>query len=545
MKKAPPELDTRIEPSASTGVGSSKPKRQLVLHPLLFAAFPVVYLWAHNVQEGVTFGDIIWPLFLVVGVTALLFAAGWLALRRDAARVGLALSVLVLLFFSYGYVYRALEDVRIGGFRDDPVTGFLLSKNFDLLPVWAGLSGLGVWLSMRARKRLSGWTQAMNYAAAGLVLINLATVGWSQARGVGQGSPLARGSTPQSTLRSGTARPDIYYIVLEEYAGQRALERFFGYDNSPFLDFLRHKGFYVPTSSTVNYPRTSLSLTSSLNMNYLNAGTGRLSGEASTKSLLQDHAVGRYLKSIGYRQVQLGSWWQPTAKNPNADINISFGSISEFSTVLYQTTPFYAIAQRFGLFSAKLDFRTTEYEREKFQFAKLAQARNIVRPKFVFAHIICPHEPYVFDANGRFLPEDAVQLGTIKKVYVDQLSFVNKQLMALVDKLLSGPRASQPVILIQSDEGPYPGNPSQWPSQPSQNALLQKFEILNALYLPGSSYAQLRPDITPVNEFRVVFREYFDPAFPLLPDQNFVFKDLQHLYQFTEVTDQVRQALGA
>jgi hypothetical protein len=517
---------------------------RVVLHPLLFAAFPVLYLWAHNVQEGVTMADVIWPLVLCVAVTGILFAIGWQALGRNAARAGLALSILVLLFFSYGYVFRALEGVRIGGFRDEPETGFLIGRNTYLLPLWAGLAMLGVFLSLRARRRLSGWTQILNYAAAGLVVINVATVAWAEARGATRSGQLPQGPIPQRVLPPGTARPDIYYIVLEEYAGERALRRFFGYDNSPFLDFLERKGFYVATASTANYPRTSISLASSLNLGYLTQDPERVAGEARSRPLLENHAVGSYLKAIGYRYVHLGSWWSPTRTNPNADVNIKFGSVSEFSTVLYQTTAIYPIAQRLGLFAEKLDSRLREYRREKFQFAKLVETRSIPSPKFVFAHIMAPHSPYVFDANGGFLPGEAVRRGTIKKVYVDQLSFVNKQVMALVERLLSGPPASHPVILIQSDEGPYPGNPSRWSSRPSRTTLLRKFEILNAFYFPGATYGGLHPQITPVNEFRAVFREYFDPNLSLLPDRNFVFKDVKHLYQFTEVTGQVRESMG-
>ena len=522
----------------------ARAQRQVVIHPLLFAAFPVLYLWAHNVQEGVAFSDVLRPLVLIVAVTAILFAIGWLALDRDVGRAGLALSVLVLLFFSYGYVYRALEGVRIGWFSDKPETGFLIGRNAYLLPLWAGLAVIGVVLSIRAPKRLSGWTQVMNYTAVGLVLINLATVGWTEARGATPSAHASQGPRPERTLPPGATRPDIYYILLEEYAGDRSLRKFFGYDNSPFLDFLRRKGFYVASASTANYPRTSVSLASSLNMGYLADDPERVAGEASTRPLLRNHAVGSYLKSLGYRYLHLGSWWGPTKTNPTADENIQFRSISEFSTVLYQTTAIYPIAQHFGLFSGKLDFRLREYRREEFQFAKLDQTRKSAGPKFVFAHIIAPHSPYVFDANGGFLPKEAVRPDTLKRVYVDQLSFVNKQVTALVERLLSGPRTSQPVILIQSDEGPYPGSPTRWPSRPSEATLLRKFEILNALYLPGASYEGLSPQITPVNEFRVVFRQYFDPTLPLLPDRNFVFRDVKHLFEFTDVTQQVRHSLA-
>ena len=52
--------------------------------------------------------------------------------------------------------------------------------------------------------------------------------------------------------------------------GYDTLRDLYGYDNSPFLDFLRSKGFYVADKSVTNYPRTELSVASSLNMKYMN-----------------------------------------------------------------------------------------------------------------------------------------------------------------------------------------------------------------------------------------------------------------------------------
>src|SRR6266540_4490937 len=78
MNKGVREPDARTEPSAPTGEDEPKQKRQLVLHPLLFAAFPVLYLYAHNIQEGVSGGDLLRSLVLVIGATAILFALAFL-----------------------------------------------------------------------------------------------------------------------------------------------------------------------------------------------------------------------------------------------------------------------------------------------------------------------------------------------------------------------------------------------------------------------------------------------------------------------------------
>jgi hypothetical protein len=70
--------------------------------------------------------------------------------------------------------------------------------------------------------------------------------------------------------------------------------------------------------------------------------------------------------------------------------------------------------------------------------------------------------------------------------------------------------------------------------------LVRKFPILNAYYLPGATHADLNLFITPVNSFRLVFRLYFGADLAMLPDRNYVFRSMKHVYDFTDVTDRVR-----
>src|SRR5207249_2280146 len=104
------------------------------------------------------------------------------------------------------------------------------------------------------------------------------------------------------------------------------------------------------------------------------------------------------------------------------------------------------------------------------------------------------------------------------------------------------PVAKRPVIIIQSDEGPFEGAPTVWSPTPSRD-LDRKFPILNAYYLPGKGDGGLTRTITPVNSFRAVFDLYFGANLALLPDRNYVFRSLRHLYSFTDVTPLVRAAL--
>jgi hypothetical protein len=115
-------------------------------------------------------------------------------------------------------------------------------------------------------RRLGALTRGLNLFA--IVLVALPVIDAARAR-----PSLARPARAASPvpISPGTAKlPDIYYIILDGYARSDAMRRLFDYDNSPFLESLERKGFYVARRSTANYCQTPLSPSSYLNMSYLN-----------------------------------------------------------------------------------------------------------------------------------------------------------------------------------------------------------------------------------------------------------------------------------
>src|SRR4029078_2431921 len=61
---------------------------------------------------------------------------------------------------------------------------------------------------------------------------------------------------------------DVYWIILEEYGSNSVLKADFNYDNTPFLDALRDRGFYIAEDSTSNYLKTAPSIQSARNLEY-------------------------------------------------------------------------------------------------------------------------------------------------------------------------------------------------------------------------------------------------------------------------------------
>ena len=72
---------------------------------------------------------------------------------------------------------------------------------------------------------------------------------------------------PKRKIATAPARnlPDVYYIILDAYGRADSLKTFYGYDNTPFLQALEQRGFYIARHSRANYDQTPLCLASALN----------------------------------------------------------------------------------------------------------------------------------------------------------------------------------------------------------------------------------------------------------------------------------------
>jgi hypothetical protein len=535
---SPPRRRSRIRASVASLTTPPRP-----IHPILFAAFPVLFLFASNLGQQIEPADALTQVVIMVVSTALVALVATAALG-DARRGALLATLWLALFFGYGHVWnlvRAAGGVGLEGW---------------LLLAWALLAVGAVILAATAGRWLSAATRGLNAAAVVLVVLNVVAL----AAGAAGGGP-ATGRVPGEAviLQPQKDSPDIYYIVMDRYGGAETLRERFGFDNGPFLRALEERGFYVPSDSTANYPKTAHSLATSLNMGYLDFLTS-VAGRGSDDwnpvyDLLSGFRVSRALQSAGYRYVHIGSRWDPTRVDPFADVNEVSSGMSEFAQVLYGSSLLSPLARRTGVLDESLDPRERERDRILFQFDRVAAARDVPGPTFVFAHLLLPHEPYLFEAGGGEVTEAEEQSRTLRQKFIGQVRYANRRLLALFDLLLDAPAGRRPVIILQADEGPHPPGyladevHYDWTGA-SDSDLEGKFRILNAYHLPGitdrtpafpePSRAGLYPTISPVNSFRIVFNAYFDAGLPLLPDRSYVFLDEEHLYDFVEVTGRLR-----
>ena len=137
----------------------------------------------------------------------------------------------------------------------------------------------------------------------------------------------------------------------------------------------------------------------------------------------------------------------------------------------------------------------------------------------MFAHVLLPHDPYVFRADGTVIPEEEAKREEEKDLYRGHLAFANANIKSIVDDLLSGPDDEDPIVIVQADEGPLFCRSVDCPEESVEYAAT-RFGVLNAMYLPGID-ERLPETFTTVNTFRTIFREYFGADLPNLPDHSY------------------------
>ena len=165
---------------------------------------------------------------------------------------------------------------------------------------------------------------------------------------------------------------------------------------------------------------------------------------------------------------------------------------------------------------------------------------KIPGPKFVFAHFIIPHRPYVFGANGeeteaKFYQSGKMDFEVFLEGYTNQVKFINRNIEDVVNHILEN-SANEPIIIIQGDHGP-----DFWSVRTSDETFEDKswdvathrMHILNAYYFPDNS-SGLYESITPVNTFRLVFNRYFGEDYEMLEDVS-RFSHFRKPYDFSVV----------
>jgi hypothetical protein len=475
---------------------------------ITLAAYPVLALLSYNISQ-VRYTAGIRPVAISVAIALLLFLLFRL-IYRDWHRAAFAVAAFTVLFYTYGHVFDLVRKKL--GISSPAWLGGLWLVLLVLALVWAGLP----------RARFQGIALTLNIITLGLTLYSASQV-------VQESFPTTMPSglpaDPKAPVQSlqvpvGETPPDIYYFILDSYGRSDLLDLNLQFNNKAFISDLEKMGFYVADCSQSNYPRTDVSLGSSLNLDYLQNLNDRFSPKNEDRSQLWQsilHSTVSYeLEKAGYKTVAFASGFAFTEMT-DADYYLTsspvWSSLTEFEILLLQTTPLRHLEDAGLVNLEKLDGLRYR-DRTLFVLHSMKNLTRLPGPKFVFIHLVIPHPLFVFGPDGSFtdpsmfMNADGIySQENYYQGYRNQAAYIDDQMVKAVATLLAdSPRP--PIIVIQGDHGPWLQTGSD------------QFKILNAYYLPGHNDL-LYPTISPVNTFRLIFDTYLGADYPLLEDTSY------------------------
>ena len=490
-------------------------------YPYLIALVFPLNLMLSNVRElpGLTVAGMVFGFVLLL--TAVLDGVGRFVVR-DPERRALMVSVVLMFILGYGHIDAGIFHENV--FSSVLIPSLLFGVVLPLL-----------WIVWRVKnpERIVSVAHTM---ALALVCVQVATALPSLiVQSVHAAGEFNHSKAPveikQNQDDAAMKKPDVYLMVFDAYARGDMLKQYNQLDNTAFLDALKSRGFLVSDQARSNYMYTRLSLSSFLNMQYLDDEIkefGNNPPRGAINPMLREFEVARRFKQLGYTYRHIGGYWHVTRSSPLADENVSYlpSFIEEFAFVFIEGTALHPFLKAMPIYGDWFQPGVVHLQ----QFKGIAKPAGEKGPVFTFAHVLAPHSPYVFDRNGIKGADTSLTKFERPLEYAEQVRYLNEQILKIVDEIVrvSGPDA---IILVHGDHGAR--SQGQLGGTPEQNR--EQMATFAAYRVPDAAKAAIYPGMSLVNNWRVVFSTVFGAKdLPLLPDRTF-YSDPDLIYDLEEI----------
>jgi hypothetical protein len=491
-----------------TGI-SSRQNLITIMNVLMVAVYPVLFLYAHNVGQLVL-KQLFLPLIFSLLLSLIIFIV-WLVILKNNLKAGLATVFFLVLFWYYGILYMYLSKA-------------VNLQHWHLIPILLFIYFHLVYFITKTRqqKTLTNLNTIVFLPMLLLVIVNAAAIIPAEFRKYKTFRNQSEETGPAYRAVAGKDHPDICIILLDEYACFTTIKEEWGYDNSAFSLFLKEKGFFIAAGSKVRSDNTLRSVPAILNLEYVDKNLT----DAGLYRKYNDNLLFSYLDGIGYKIIFLDGCGRArhTMKLKNILHVYYEDDVIDRGYKLNEFADLVARQSMLSPFMYILEDENTNvyYKATNYFFANindyLMRKEKAGQPVFLFAHINCPHLPYVFDRNGNFSENPTnyweykfLDKSVLRKLYLEQFIYATKRITGVVNELLKRP-GNKPVIILLSDHGPRDESAGIENKE-------QSHRVLNAVYFPDLDYRNLYDSIAPVNTIRVVLNKYLGENFKMLEDK--------------------------
>ena len=311
-----------------------------------------------------------------------------------------------------------------------------------------------------------------------------------------------------SMAEAGTDRPNIYWIVADEFAGFEELEKYYHYDNLPFRSALEEMGFTVSGNSYNWTTDTVRIFRDILNLRYVADSEGDRNEFVSDP----DAPLWTLLRNQGYEICEVESTNKFRLLNLLADPVLESIPETETGDSVASLLIRYSLLYRYedDIISRILPKQSKETARDSilnvFAWAENAENLKFDKPTCTLIYVKCPHSPYFFDRNGGAVPEEHRTDDKDKRYYLDQLMFTSSHLLKMCRAILTSDPDS--IIILQSDHGMR--RVANVTSRDQSN-------ILNAVYFRGEPVGEIEGK-NGLNTWLFVLEKQFHFDFPYVKE---------------------------
>jgi len=484
-------------------------EKALAFYPYFVFLLPLFFV-LHGLNENFGFVNLsdgieLWAVYSVI---MLVLFGLFLLLLKKPVKAALITFYLFSVFFFYG----VLQDFLSAHARQ-------LNRYILLIPFFLLVFILLLFFLTRSKSGFTKTTKYLNLLL--IILIVMDAVGF-----FGKWIFPAEKSFGLTPVRPGNnavncdtcSKPDVYLLLFDEYASSSALKKNLDFDNSDIDSFLAAKNFRLQPSSSSNYNFTPFSMSSILNMSYIyGINPDRITGNeyALCTRLLRKNAVTKKFTSLGYEIVNY-SIFNIDGLPPQIHENFlpTKTELITGQTLLDRLRKhllWHLVTGRFAIpsLTEKTIFLYYKNNNKLIDWLTTASRTKSARPRFIYAHFMMPHYPYLFDSSGNFRDLDNYKaFDHITPGYLNSVRYTNRKLKQLVTTIQENTNGKAAIIAM-GDHG-YRSD-STIPKQ-------DFFKNFNAVYLPPHYKSGYYDSITGVNQFRVLFNSLFKTDYPLLKD---------------------------
>ena len=312
-------------------------------------------------------------------------------------------------------------------------------------------------------------------------------------------------------------KPNVYFIMLDGYAKNKNLKKYWNYDNFNFTNSLKQQGFYNIENSHTDYNLTIETVTSMFTSEEvtpsasLNSLIEKQKNNSRIENQLRNNStVVKTFQTNGY---DFHNFFVTVINNINS-LQYPFASNSIYKNSIYQVF-FQGIGWINSFFLLKSDLERIEKVKE------ICTVPINKKSSFIYLHMMSTHFPFclnekqtfVYYENPKIFGEYIISVTDNVKFsmnteskekfkiwryrYINHLVKINQLVLPLIDFIKK--KDSNAILVVASDHGSRILCDICF-----EEARKESFENISYVYFPDKNYSDLTQNMTPTDLMKVL-----------------------------------------